>query len=158
MPTIPSVAHPIHDHRRRDAPTLLVAVVAGIVAVATVASALRAPRTIDRLTIANPTSYGIAVSMRAGPADGRFLLGFVWDHDEGSVADVADLGDTWIFEFSYAGVDAGELRLDRSALQDTGWRVDVPASVAQRLSALGLQPAYGDPAVVARHSPGAPSS
>jgi hypothetical protein len=84
------------------------------------------------------------VTVRAEPGAGHFDLGWVWDGAELVVRDAADVGDTWIFGFSYAGVDAGEQTATRAELRDAGWRLEVSPLIAERLAAAGLDPAYRD--------------
>lgn len=53
---------------------------------------------------------------------------------------VADQGPIWVFRFHYAGRRAGELVIQRDELQRSGWRIEVPPSVAERLRHMGLEP------------------
>ena len=48
--------------------------------------------------------------------------------------------DTWIFRFSYAGKNAGEITVPRSELAKNGWQVTVPGTVAQNLRDAGILP------------------
>jgi hypothetical protein len=136
-----------HDHRRRDVQIGALAA-AGIVAVLVLmATVMGEPPQVDRLTVVNPTPYGVNVAVRAGPDDGRYLLGWIAGAGERTIRDVADQGPTWIFSFSYAGADGGESQVSRDELAANGWRVEVPPTVADRLAAAGLQPAYRDTAL-----------
>jgi hypothetical protein len=137
----------LHPSRRRDLP-IVGLVVAGIVAVFVLMSTtLREPDHVDRLTLVNPTEYGVNVTVRSAPEQGRFSLGWSESTQERELREVPDLGETWIFAFSYAGVDAGEVTVSRAALAGADWRLEVPATVAQPIRAAGLTPAYRDPAV-----------
>jgi hypothetical protein len=137
----------LRSSRRRDVPVAGL-VVAGIVAVLVLMrTALREPDHVDRLTLANPTDYGVNVTVRSAPEEGRFSLGWAEATEERVLREVPDLGDTWIFGFSYAGVDAGELAVTRDALASGDWRLEIPASIAERIAAAGLTPAYRDPSV-----------
>ena len=59
--------------------------------------------------------------------------------------DVVDQRDTWVFRFSYAGKNAGEISVPRSQLAGNGWRVVVPDQVAQNLRADGILPRVNPP-------------
>ena len=54
--------------------------------------------------------------------------------------EVIDQRDTWIFRFSYAGRNAGEISVPRSELAKNGWQVTVPNTVAQNLRDAGILP------------------
>lgn len=113
----------------------LAAVLAGAVAGIT-----RLPGHVDRVVLDNPHEFDIAVDVSAEPGGPTVSLGAA-DHDERTVIDeVLDAGDVWVFRFSYAGVDAGEVALRRTTLERTGWQVRVPDSVAARLRAAGFGP------------------
>ncbi|MGQ0431524.1 MAG: hypothetical protein ACT452_03840 [Microthrixaceae bacterium] len=97
---------------------------------------VRGPDFVDRVTIANPTAFDVDVNV-AG-SDGALLdLAYVIAGETKVVRGVIDQGDVWIFHFSYGGTDAGKLRLDRTRLERSGWRVEIPEAVADRLDAAG---------------------
>jgi hypothetical protein len=147
VPITDFALRPLRSRRRRDLPLVGVGVAALVGVFLLVASLTSEPARVDRLTVVNPTAYGVNVSVRSGTDDGRFLLGWAWGNDQMTIPDAADQGDTWIFTFSYAGVDAGEQEMTRAALEHDGWRLEIPSDVAERLAAAGLQPAYRDRAV-----------
>jgi hypothetical protein len=146
VPVTDFAISPIRDRRRRDVPLAVLAAVVLASGFALVGAQLHAPDDVPRVTVVNPTAYGLNVSLRSG-ADSRFDLGWVWDHAQLDLADVADVGQTWTFRFSYAGVDAGEQTTTRADLAANGWRIEVPAFVAERLATAGVGPAFHDGAV-----------
>lgn len=101
--------------------------------------ALAGPSFVDQVRVANPTEY--AVHVRASNADASWLgLGVVGPGEERTFQHVIDQGDTWIFEFSYAGEVAGHVEVDADARADGGWGVEVPADVGLLLGELGFSP------------------
>jgi hypothetical protein len=99
----------------------------------------RGPAFIDRVTIVNDTAFPVNVDV-AG-ADGRKLaLKYVSAGETAVVRDVIDQGDTWEFQFTYGGTDAGTLRRDRARLERDDWTVEVPQEVADRLETAGHTP------------------
>jgi hypothetical protein len=113
--------------------------VAGAIVVAVGGRLFQGPEFVDQLTIVNDTAFDVDVDV-AG-SDGRVLgLKYVSAGETALVRDVIDQGDTWEFQFSYGGTDAGTLRRDRAALERSDWTVEVPATVADELEAAGHQP------------------
>jgi len=146
VPATDFAISPIRHDRRRDTPLFVAAAVVLVVLYLLVGSQLREPATVDQVTVVNPTDYGLEVSLLAG-SDSRYDLGWVWDHSERDLRDVADVGDTWTFRFRYAGVVAGEQTTTRAELAANGWRIQIPTAVADQLAAAGVAPAYHDQAV-----------
>jgi hypothetical protein len=144
VPATDFAISPIRHRRRRDTPIAVGAVAVLVLMFLVVGSQLQAPDRVDRLTIVNPTDHGVRVSVRATPVAGRYDLGWAWEHGQLDVHDAADVGGTWIFRFSYAGLDAGELTITRADLEAAGWRIEVPAVVGERLTDAGIPPAYHD--------------
>lgn len=108
-----------------------------VLAVLIVAPSLSPATFVSRLTIDNPTPFDVNVDVSGG--DGPwFQLGTVARETEGRVEEVADPGPTWLFRFTYAGIDAGEVRVPRSELRDANWQLAVPPEVTQALTAAGL--------------------
>jgi len=144
VPATDFAISPIRHRRRRDTPIAVGAVAVLVVMFLAVGSQLQAPDRVERVTILNRSDHGVRVSVRAAPGAGRYDLGWVWEQGQLDVRDAADVGGTWIFRFSYAGVDAGELTVSRADLVASGWRVEVPAFVGERLTEAGIPPAYHD--------------
>jgi hypothetical protein len=96
-------------------------------------------KTVARVTFVNNTAYDIEVNV-SGADGGSLTLGTVRANRTTDVADVVDQGRTWVLHFGAQGVEGGEVRMDRGDLERAGWRVVVPAGVAQRLGDAGLQP------------------
>jgi hypothetical protein len=112
---------------------------AAVLAVLIVAPSLAPPSFVPRLAIDNSTPFDINVDVSGGAGGGWIQLGTVARETEGILEEVADPGPTWVFRFSYAGVDGGELTVRRSELRTDGWLVTVPPEVRERLSAAGFE-------------------
>jgi hypothetical protein len=98
------------------------------------------PGTVDEITIANPTSYDIAVEV-TGPARESWLpVAIVQAGTEDATNDVLDQGEVWVFRFLHWGEPLTELSLTRAELERNGWRVDIPADLEERLQQLGRPP------------------
>lgn len=101
---------------------------------------LEQPRHVDRLIIVNPTAYELAVEVTGEGRDGWLPLGVVPARSEHVVREVVDQGDVWIFGVRHWGEPVGEFSVTRNDLEGTGWRVDVPREVGERLQELGRPP------------------
>jgi hypothetical protein len=95
---------------------------------------------VAHVRVDNQTPYDVAVDVAGATRDGWMGAGFAQRRTTTEFSDVVDQGATWVFRFSYAGVDAGEVTVARSTLEGAGWRVAVPASVVDRLVAAGVSP------------------
>ena len=96
--------------------------------------------TIDRLTIVNRTPFDVDVRVSDTKKDSWLILGRA-AHESSTVNElVTDMGETWVFQFSYGGRSVGELSVERDELRRSRWRVEVPSSVADRLRQLGFEP------------------
>jgi hypothetical protein len=118
----------------------VVLAMAGVVAILLLAPSLRTGPHIPRLTVANQTLFHINVDLADSDRDRWFQLGTVSRETDGVLEEIPDMGGTWVFRFSYAGVPAGELVLSRPALVEAGWAFAVPADVGARLAGAGLSP------------------
>jgi len=112
---------------------------AAVLAVLIVAPSLAPATFIPRLAIDNPTPFDVNVDVSGGAGGGWIHLGTVARETEGVLEEVADPGPTWVFRFSYAGVDGGELTVPRSELRTSGWLITVPPEVRERLSTEGFE-------------------
>ena len=119
---------------------LVVAVLAGVVAVASLAVALRGPDFVDAVTVVNDSPYDVHVEVRrpGGPVVG---LGTVPRDRSTRFTSVLDQGATWSFAFSAAGEDGGAMDVPRATLERDGWAVAIPATTASRLDRAGVPPA-----------------
>jgi hypothetical protein len=114
------------------------ATVAFAVLIGALAWALRSPTFAPRVEIVNETPYSVNVDVSSDR--GRIGLGTVTTGSSLEFSEVLDEGDTWVFEFSYGGRDAGELSIERAALEEQDWTVDVPAEVGDDLESEGINP------------------
>lgn len=119
MPTAPTMSRPAAHQRPRRA-GLAVAVVAAIATVillfAITSSLLTGPDRVD-VTIENPTAYTLDVEVRSGDGGTVHELGPIGSSSTRLFTGVIDQGDSWAFEFSYGGVPAGEVVVDRSEVE-----------------------------------------
>jgi hypothetical protein len=92
--------------------------------------------TVDRITVANPTEYDLEVHVTGEERDGWLPMIIVEARSEDSVRGVIDQGDLWIFQFRYLGAAIGETSVSREELERSGWRVEVPEAVEERLPQL----------------------
>ena len=98
------------------------------------------PRTVDRVTIVNRTAYQIDVQVTDGDRDGWLPVAIVEGGSDADSLGLIDQGDVWVFRFLYSGDPVGELTLGRAELERSGWRVEVPGEIGDRLQALGRAP------------------
>jgi hypothetical protein len=99
---------------------------------------LQGPSFVSKITLTNPTPYRVNVEVTGAEDDGWLDLGTVPREREITVEEVASQGDRWVFRFTSAGVIAGELELARADLERDGWRVNIPAGLAETLRAAGV--------------------
>jgi hypothetical protein len=92
--------------------------------------------TVDRITVANPTEYDLEVHVTGEERDGWLPLIIVEARSEDIVRGVIDQGDLWIFQFRHLGDAIGQTSVSREELERSGWRVEVPESVEERLAQL----------------------
>ncbi len=98
------------------------------------------PSTVRRLTFENPTVYAIDIEVSPGTSTGWTSAGSVRQKSTADVNEVTDQGDVWQFRFRSQGETGGELRLTRSELEASGWRVVIPAEVGTTLAHTGAPP------------------
>lgn len=110
----------------------VVVVIAGLV----LAPLLQLPPHVDALTVDNPTTYD--VTLEASDDGGSWTpVGTVDAGDTVTFDRVYDQGDTWLFRFSSQGREGGQIERTRDELQQGGWQVPVPESVAETLRKAG---------------------
>jgi hypothetical protein len=124
-------------HRRQRA-QLAVAVLVGLAALVPLTAAMRAPATVDAITVVNDSPYDVHVDVRGpGPVLG---LGTVPRARSTRFTTVLDQGDTWTFVFAAGGEAGGSVEVPRRALERDGWTLAVPRTVASTLERAGLPP------------------
>ena len=119
-----------------------IGVVLAVVAVLVISMwIVRPPDFVDHVSVTNRSGYDLNVDVSDVNRDGWLPISVATGGGATTrTQDVIDQRDTWIFRFSYAGKNAGEISVPRSELADNGWRVAVPGSVAQNLRDAGIQP------------------
>jgi hypothetical protein len=116
-------------------------VLAVFVAVETFAVwAVRAPGSLDRVTIENPNVHNLEIDVGDADRDRWLGLGTATREASRTFESVIDQGDTWVFRFRYGGIDGGQVVVSRDDLKSNRWRVLVPEEVGTRLTQAGLGP------------------
>ena len=98
------------------------------------------PDFVDRIKVDNPTPFELDTTITSGTHDGWTAIAPSEARTTTTVDDVVDQGSTWIFRFSRAGVNAGEVRVSRSDLERSGWTVRIPERLGDTLLNAGEQP------------------
>lgn len=109
-----------------------------LVVAAALVPSMRLPTYVSRITVANPTVYGVEIDARPDNATTWLALGGFARDSTRNAYEVIDEGRTWVFRFSYGGEEAGTLTEARSKLEHDHWRMTVPQDVADRLGAMGF--------------------
>jgi len=123
--------------RRRTLPTRLIDVtVAAVFAMIATALAMQDPARVPDVTIDNQTPYDLTIKVSGEAGEVWMAFALVSAQSQAIVRSPVDQGSVWTFSYG-AG---GEYPIDRSALQEAGWRIRVPAGVPQRLAAAGIAP------------------
>jgi hypothetical protein len=89
----------------------------------------------ERLVIENPTEFDLLVELKGAARPGWLTLGVAEARDTSVHEDLIDMGNTWVFRFSYGGRDLGQVRASRAELAEDKWRFQIPDRVADRLRA-----------------------
>jgi hypothetical protein len=101
----------------------------------------RGPDFVNRVSVTNNSGYDLNVDVTGGDHDGWTAISVATGGGSTTTTqDVVDQEDTWVFRFSYAGRNAGEVSVPRSQLAKNGWHVVVPRQVAQNLGDAGILP------------------
>jgi hypothetical protein len=100
---------------------------------------MRLPTYVSRLSVTNPTLYGVEVDVTSATRDGWLGLGGFPPETTRVANEVLDQGGNWIFRFSYGGQEIGQMALSRTELKRTSWRLTIPPELGDRLAAAGLQ-------------------
>ncbi len=139
----PAVVEPESPDRTHNTRLGVGAIVLGLVtavALALVVGRSAGPAKVARLTFENPTVYAIEIEVSPGTATGWTPAGSVRQGSTVDVEEVTDQGDVWLFRFTSQGETGGELRLTRSELEASGWRIVIPPEVGTRLADAGAPP------------------
>jgi hypothetical protein len=116
---------PVRDTRNLGwvGPTLVILLAVALMALA--AYLVRAPTTVDHVTITNPVEQAVDVDVKA--PGGPWLPVAVVDAKTGvTVDDVVDVGGTWIIRFRVAGEVLSEVRHSHDDLEQNHWQITVP--------------------------------
>lgn len=124
-------------------PITIAAFVASVLLLVQVSTVLKLPDRIDQLTIHNETQYDLNIDLRSAPDASRLRLAPVSRGSSKTLPSVIDPGSTFVFEFSYGGVDTESITVSRAALEQNGWQVTIPAEIASPIRAAGLSPPPG---------------
>jgi hypothetical protein len=101
----------------------------------------RGPDFVHRVSVTNNTGYDLNVDVTGADHDGWLAISVATGGGATTATeDVIDQQDRWVFRFSYADKNAGEISVPRSQLASNGWRVVVPDQVAENLRAEGILP------------------
>jgi hypothetical protein len=114
-------------------------VAAAAIAIGVAFAFLHDPAMIDAVAVSNPTDYDIAVAVR-GTDGGWMPMSTATRNTTTTVNNVLDQGDTWTFRFTAQGKPAGELHIERDALEAAGWAIEIPPTTESILRAAGAQP------------------
>ena len=140
----PTVLRPDTSARaRRHLGLAVAAAVVGLAAAVGLTSLVglsSGPKTVGRITFENPTVYALDIEVSSGAASGWTSAGSVRQKSTAEVTEIIDQGEVWVFRFDSQGASGGELRLSRTELEASGWRVSIPAEVGARLAAAGAPP------------------
>lgn len=140
MPTAPSLARPSARSRAtnlRAAAAIAVAVAATVALLAATSSILAGPERVD-FAVENPTSYPLLLEVRKAAGGSVYKLGPISQGGTREFTGVIDQGDTWLFTYTYGGVLAAEVSVERSELESGP--VSVPDSAERVLRESDLPP------------------
>lgn len=140
MSPVVTPAPPARIRRRGDILLVLAGVLTLVVVVAVFLPAAGTPGHIENITVTNPHEWPANVEAAGENRQGWVGMGAVDATGTRAFEEILDQERLWVFRFSYAGVDAGELMISRADLQRSGWRITVPDEFANRLGAAGVGP------------------
>ena len=136
----PTLARPRVAPPKHLGGSLLVSAGVAVVVIMAVAlmPGMQLPRFVRRITVANPTAYGVEVDVASPKQDGWLVLGGFAPQSSRMLNQVIDQGRNWVFRFTYGGDNVGQIALSRTELQRTNWRVTIPPELGDRLAAAGF--------------------
>jgi hypothetical protein len=135
----PDTSRPAH-HRVGLLLAVVVIGLAAAVGLTALVGSSSGPKKVGRITFENPTPYALDIEVSSGAAGGWTSAGSVRQMSTAEVSEVIDQGDVWVFRFDSQGQSGGELRVSRTALEASGWRVSIPTDIGTRLAAAGAPP------------------
>jgi hypothetical protein len=132
--SLPTMQAPPAPTRKRTVDTFAV-VLAVVVAAAFLGAArlTRGPDFVDHVRVTNPSGSLVDVEVTGAHRDGWLPITIARAHATTRTEDVVDQGDRWIFRFSRAGRNAGDVVKSRADLERAHWTVVVPSAVIDRL-------------------------
>lgn len=118
-----------------------VAIAVGLVLVLPRLSVLvETPAFVDQISFDNPTVYDLSIEVTGADRRGWLAIGTARRQEATTFEEIADQGEVWIFRFAGQGQGGGELRVNRSDLERSGWKVAIPERVGEELRAKGAAP------------------
>lgn len=123
--------------RRREIVGYVAVALLYLAAMAVAIPALRVPPHIDQITIDNPHPWWVSIDVTDRDREAWLGIGGVARDGSYTFRDVIDQGFVWTFEFAYGG-ERVELTVTRRQLEDAGWRIAVPAELADQLRRVGI--------------------
>jgi hypothetical protein len=142
MSTVASRPRPLPLRRQMRVFGLAFAALATLAVALILRSVVESPARVERIEITNPHQWMAIVHVTDAPRSQELGLGAVDRAKSQSFEQVIDQGDTWIFRFSYSGVEV-EQAVPRAQLERDRWKVTVPDEFATRLEAEGVPPTRG---------------
>jgi hypothetical protein len=97
-------------------------------------AACSGPAPTVEITVVNPTDYDLEIHVAGEDRDGWLPVAIVEARSEDVARGVIDQGEVWIFQFRHLGDAVGERSLSREELARSGWRLEVPEQVEERLN------------------------
>jgi hypothetical protein len=128
------------SRRSSDILLALACALALTLVLAVLVPATTTPEHVKGITFSNPHSWPAGVEAGGQNKGGWVGIGAVDATGSRTFEEVLDQGPVWVFRFSYAGIDGGELAVPRAVLERSGWEVTVPDEFADRLRAAGMRP------------------
>lgn len=134
---------PVPVRSARSIAFVIAAIVVTLLAIVAVTFGTRPPGMVDGVTIENPTSLPVHVSVSAGPGESTLGLGVVSPGGAATFDAVLDPGSEWTFHFGSGQARGGELTVSRDELAADDWSAMIPEDVAERLADDGAAPSSG---------------
>lgn len=114
--------------------------VLSLVVLSPVAAACSETPFIESVTVVNETDYPVHIEVSDTSREAWLGLTTGRPDSETVVEKVVDQGEVWVFSFDYAGQHRQEIEVSSAELEQSDWRVKVPASFGEALEEEGIQP------------------